>query len=82
MRTSKVDKGKNSAVQVEQKVVFDFDSKEEEHEYKKACTLLRNAEQKAMEALNTSRKYADFTSVTTKVHKGQLLVFIHSGMIG
>jgi hypothetical protein len=67
---------------VQHKVEFEFDSKEEERAYKDACALLRGAAQKSLQALNVSRRDGDFTSITSKVHKGKLLVFIHQGMIG
>ena len=82
MRVASVKKDAGSAVCASHKVAFEFDSKEEEREYKKACALLRGAADKALRELGTRRQDADFTSITSKVHKGELLVFVQEGMIG
>jgi hypothetical protein len=71
----------NGVCDVTHTVTFDL-TPEEEREYRNACELLADAGRKAMREAGTTRKNGDFTSVTSKVHKGQLLVFVHQGMIG
>ena len=82
MRVASVKKGGDSAISAKHQVAFEFESKEEEREYKKACALLRGAADKTLRELGLTRRDADFMSITSKVHKGELLVFVFEGMVG
>jgi len=81
MKVATVDKGQGNAVEVRHKVVFNL-TPAEEVEYSDACALLRGVANEVLRELETSYDGSDFTSITSEVKDGQLVVKVHQGAIG